>query len=282
MADFEDFNLDKTPPPPSPPRSRVLPAVIIIIVLGALAGGWYYLRRRANVDRSATVRQEQVIPQTSTSPAEPAADLPPLDESDDLVRELVGALSRHPVVAALLTTDQLIRTFAVSVMNVANGDTPAAHLHTIKPERKFQTWQRGPRTYIDPRSYSRFDAHAAAVSGLDPQGVARLYTRLKPRIEEAFRESAGPNASLDRAVERAIAQLLATPVVEGEIAVEPRTVGYAYADPSLESLTPAQKQLLRMGPQNVRLVQQQLRSIAGQMGIDSAALPAERVMRTSR
>jgi hypothetical protein len=280
MADFEEVQLDRTPAPRAQPPSRVLPAVILVVVCCALAAGWYYMRRNADAGRPVTVRDEDIVPQATAPTPVAAAQLPPLDESDDLVRELVGALSRHPIVAAWLTTDQLIRTFAVSVMNVASGDTPAAHLSTIKPERRFQTRQRGSRAYIDPHSYSRFDPHAAAVSGLDAEGAGRLYTRLKPRIEEAYREVAGPNASLDRAVQQAIAQLLATPVVEGEIAVEPRTVGHAYADPTLESLSPAQQQLLRMGPQNVRLVQRQLRAIAHQIGIDDSSLPAERVIRS--
>ena len=280
MADFEEVQLDRTPAPIAQPPSRLLPAVILVVVCCVLAAGWYYMRRNADAGRPVTVHDEDIVPQATAPAPAAAAQLPPLDESDDLVRELVGALSRHPIVAAWLTTDQLIRTFAVSVMNVASGDTPAAHLSTIRPERRFQTRQRGSRAYIDPRSYSRFDAHAAAVSGFDPQGAGRLYTRLKPRIEEAYREVAGPNASVDRAVQQAIVQLLATPVVEGEIAVEPRTVGYAYTDPTLESLSPAQQQLLRMGPQNVRLVQQQLRAIAHQIGIDDGSLPAERVIRS--
>jgi hypothetical protein len=283
MADFEDIKLDKTPALATPPPSRALPLAIILIVLIAIAGGWYYLGRTSKGDQSVAVRSDRIVPD-SGSASSPAVnpDLPPLDESDDLVRELVSALSRHPIIAAWLTTDQLIRTFAVSLMNVADGNTPAGHLGVIRPERRFQTRQRGSRTYIDPRSYSRFDAHAAAVSSLDPQGAAGLYTRLRPRIQEAYREFAGANADVDRAVQRAIVMLLATPVVEGEIPLESRPVGFAYADPSLESLSRAQQQLLRMGPQNVRLVQQQLRAIARHLGIDEASLPRERVIQIGR
>jgi hypothetical protein len=282
MADFEDIKLDRTPPLSTPPSSRALPVVIILILLIALAGGWYYLRRASNPDQAVAVRDEQIVPQTTAAPPAVNPDLPPLDESDDLVRELVSALSRHPIIAAWLTTDQLIRTFAVSLMNVADGKTPAGHLSVIKPEGRFQTRQRGSRTYIDPQTYSRFDAHAAAVSSLDAQGAADLYKRLKPRIQEAYRELAGANADVDRAVERAIATLLATPIIDGEIPVESRPAGYAYADPSLESLSGAQRQLLRMGPANTRLVQQKLRSIAQRLGIDEASLPRERVIRSGR
>jgi hypothetical protein len=39
-------------------------------------------------------------------------------------------------------------------------------------------------------------------------------------------------------------------------------LSYAYADPRLESLSPVQRQFLRMGPRNVQAVQSKLREIA--------------------
>jgi hypothetical protein len=181
---------------------------------------------------------------------------------------MVRALSQHPIVSALLTSDQLIRIFAVSVMNIAQGDTPSRHLFTIKPQDSFQVQQRNRTTVIDPRSYARFNPHAAAVDGLDAGGAARLYETLKPRIQEAYRELAGKDADFDRALERAIRHLLETPVIDEAITVEQATVGYTYADPRLESLSRAQQQLLRMGPANVRVVQEKLRAIAGALGIE--------------
>jgi hypothetical protein len=47
---------------------------------------------------------------------------------------------------------------------------------------------------------------------------------------------------------------------------------FAFEDPALESLSPPQRQLLRMGPRNARIVQQKLREIAPYLGID---LPAD-------
>ena len=55
--------------------------------------------------------------------------------------------------------------------------------------------------------------------------------------------------------------------------VEPRGAGYGFADPRLERLTAAQKQLLRMGPANARLVQGSLRTIALELGIPAERLP---------
>ncbi len=42
---------------------------------------------------------------------------------------------------------------------------------------------------------------------------------------------------------------------------------YSYADPALESLSSAQKHLLRLGTRNQRRVHDQLRAIAGSLGM---------------
>jgi hypothetical protein len=272
MAEFDDLRLDKPTALSSAPERRRWPVIAAAVLVTALAATWSYLRQRSAVDQASLTATEQAVAPAASGTSSAKIDLPPLGESDALVRQLVGALSAHPVLAAWLTTDQLIRNFTVSVMNVADGEAPSGHLSVIKPDTRFQVVRKHGRTCIDPRSYSRFDGHAAAIAGLDPAGAARLYLTLKPRIEEAYRELAGVDASFDRALTAAIAELLRTPIVEGDVALEPRTAGYAYADPSLESRSRAQQQLLRMGPDNVRQVQEKLRAIAQELGIHEASL----------
>ena len=279
MADFDDLPLERSAAPPPPPQPRWLVILAATVLLIALLALWYYLRQAPDRDPPVETTESAVARTAVTEPGAPAADLPPLDASDAFVREMMRTLSEHPVIASWLTTDQLIRNFTVSVVNVADGDTPARHLHTIGPDQKFAVRRDGTRTVIDPQSYRRFDRHASAAASVDAAGAARLYRLLQPRIEEAYKEVAGPTAAFDRTLERAIVELLRAPVVEGPIAVEQRVAGYAYADPSLESLSRAQRQLVRMGPENVRAIQQKLRDIARHLGIDEASLPEERVIR---
>jgi hypothetical protein len=201
--------------------------------------------------------------------------VPPLDESDPVVRELVRQLTSHPTVAAWLATDGLIRNFTVAMANVADGVTPQRQLRSLRPQAAFAVKRDGDRLVIDPASYRRYDNIAAAVASIDPDGAKRLFATLKPRIEEAYRDLGHPDTPVDRAVEQAIVTLLRTPVVDGPLRVEPLTkgIGYAFADPRLESLTGAQKHLLRMGPDNVRSVQRSLRAVAVALGIPPARLP---------
>ena len=95
-----------------------------------------------------------------------------------------------------------------------------------------------------------------------------MYATLKPRIQEAYGELGMPPASFDRALERAIVALLRVPIVDGPVRVEPKGgVAYQFADPRLEGLTAAQRQLLRMGPRNTRTIQGALRQLALALGI---------------
>lgn len=280
MADFGDVPLQRSaadePPPPS--RSKVWPAIAALLVIGL--GVWYFVFRAPGDVKIAT----ETAPVADTTPpaglpAEPgdAIDLPPLDASDPAVRELIAKLSSHPRVAAWLTTDGLIRNFAVVTVNIADGRGPADHLKTVAPAGPFQARTEGSTITLDPRSYSRYDGHAEAVGGLDARGVARLYATLEPRIDDAGKELG--IANFDATLERAIVALLRTPIVEGDVRLNADSVSHKFSDPALESLTPAQRQFLRMGPRNMRIVQGKLREIAGHLGIPPASLPAERVHR---
>ena len=158
--------------------------------------------------------------------------------------------------------------------NIADGPTPAKHLRVLRPQSTFRTVERNGISYVDPRSYDRYAPIADAIASVDPAAAAKLYATLKPRIEEANRELGSPDQSFDRTLERAIVALLNTPAVDGPVQLPPKGIGYAYADERLESLTAAQKQLLRMGPRNVGIIKAKLRAIALALGIPPTQLPA--------
>ncbi len=106
-----------------------------------------------------------------------------------------------------------------------------------------------------------------------PQSVARFYATVKPRLEEAYRDLGAAEPDFDRTLERAIVALLKTPVIDGDIRLRSDSVSYKFADPALEGLTKAQRQFLRMGPRNMRIVKTKLRQVAGYLGIPDDALP---------
>jgi DUF3014 family protein len=273
MTELGDLQLDKWQSPVEPERRHVaLKVIAIVLVLGALAAAGYYLLWRKPQAPAASVKahtEQPVAPEAAKPIAETgeAIDLPPLPETDAIVRQLVGGLSSHPSVAAWLAGDQLIRNFATSVVTIASGRTPAAQLGRLRPKQTFQTRGSGPDLAIDPRSFARYDAYADAVGALDARGTARLYATLKPRIQDAYKELGYPDGDFDRVMERAIDEVLKTPVIEGRIGLVSKSVSYEFADARLESLSSVQRQLLRMGPRNIRIIQAKLKEIAPLIGL---------------
>jgi hypothetical protein len=261
-----------SPPAIEPPRRRLLIPLVVVAGLGlALSGAYLYFRSRQPVP-TASPGVERPQPDRRGEPGDQIV-LPPLEASDPLVRELVGQLSSHPVVAAWLATDGLILNFAVVTTRIVNGESPAQELRAIGPVPPFRPRASREDLFVDVSSYRRYDRYAEAVSALDARGTARLYATLRPRIVEAYQRMGTPPEDVDAVLERAIVELLRVPVVEGPIELAPSGIVYAFVDPELEGLSAAQKHLLRMGPRNVQIIQGKLREIADYLAIPASRLP---------
>ena len=281
MNDTPDLELHRTPigpevtGPPGRPAGLWIAVALLLVAAGTAGYLVFVWRQPAAPPRTATAAG--AAPASSASPplggkGEPMT-LPPLDASDTLVRTLVQGLTESPAVMAWLPTTGLIRNFTVVVSNIAEGPTPAKHLKVLRPSAPFRIVTRNGGTYIDPRSYDRYTSIADAVASVSPAGASKLYATLKPRIEDAQRDL-GSSDSFDRTLERAIVTLLSTPPIDGSERLKPKGIGYGYVDERLELLTPAQKQLLRMGPRTVRVIKAKLRDIAVALGIPASHLPA--------
>jgi hypothetical protein len=251
------------------PAAGWIAGVLLVAAAGAgiyFAGAW-----RPRIPTTPPAPAARPSPSLAET-AEPVP-IPPLDESDATVRTLVRSLSENPSILAWLSTPGLIRNFTLVVQNIADGATPAGHLKMLGPLTPFRADERGPLASVRPESYARYTTIANAVASVDPAGAATLYSTLKPRIEDAYRELGSPDRSFDRTLERAIDALLSTPTPSGPVALVHKGIGYAYNDARLEDLTGAQKQLLRMGPGNVAIIKARLRDIAIAIGISPDRLP---------
>ena len=272
----EDSPILLASPIEQPPAWPKFVAAGVLVVAVAVTGYLVFRNRQGTAPASAPAAQTTPAAETPAALGADVApiDLPPLDESDDVVRGLVKELSSNPAVAAWLTTNNLIRNFTVVVSNIATGEPAAGRVPTLRPAGPFLAEDHGEDLFINSRSYARYLPLATAATSIDPQGAAKLYSMLKPRIEDAYKELGHPDTPFDQTLERAIVVLLKTPIPESRIPLQPSgAVVYRFADPALEKLTPSQKLLIRFGPENQRAVQTSLRNIALALGIPPERLP---------
>lgn len=245
--------------------------IVLAVVVAVGVGLWFYLR-------PAPAPEAVAPPPAPAAPAEPEAAepvpeevaVPPLEETDPWLREVVQQLSGHPALTQWLATDDLVQRFVVLVDNVADGVSPAQQVPFVRPKQAYAVRTSGDGTYVDPASYQRFATLAAVVDSLHVEGTADLYRRLKPRLEEAYAQLGYPDRTFEGTLEKAIRRVLSAPRLDGPVALEESTEGYRYADPRLEGLDPATKDLLRLGPDHLATIQRKLRALARAAGLDVA------------
>jgi hypothetical protein len=248
---------------------------VIIIGVVAVAVIVYFFFIRGDAPPSSPQQQAAAPAPAAGAPTgvEQKYELPPLTDSDDFMREKMDALSSDPLMAAWLKGTDLVRNVVVVLENTAGGLTPSKHLRALRPSDQFRVMRQGVRVMIDPLSYERFNGLAAAAASIDPTAAAALYTTIKPLLQIAYDEL-GHEEKIDAALERALLEVLRAPVIPTNVRVErdDEGIGYRFEDPALETLSGVQKQMMRMGPTNERLIQSRVR----QFGI-AAGLPPERL-----
>ncbi|MBZ0113061.1 MAG: DUF3014 domain-containing protein [Thermoanaerobaculia bacterium] len=255
--------------------SPVLIWLVGLVVVLCAVGAWWFLRSPTKppevVPRPAAATAATSEPAEAPLGSETAESLDPLvipglDASDEVVRQLVARLSANPGLAEWLATDRLVRRFVVSVVNVSEGVHPRKHL-SGSVDGVFVVDQVGGAHYPDPATYDRYRPMVAVFTSIDPRGAAELYSRLRPLFNEAYRDLGYPRGNFDDAMRKALRTIASTPIPDSAPALVRGVGTWRFADPALESLSPVQKQLLRLGPTQQVKVQEHTRRLGRALGM---------------
>lgn len=200
-------------------------------------------------------------PEPATPVAAPTADSPPplpsAEEADAKARAALAGLSARPELAEWAKQKDLVRRFVSLVDNVAEGKSPRTHVEFL-----------APRTPFTPRATDRWNGFADVVASVDAGRFAAAYKELKPLFDAAYREVGQAGSTFDARLKQALERVIKTPLPEKPPAVKPgKGALYVYADESLESLSAAEKQLLRMGPRNEKLIQEKAAQLEKALGL---------------
>ncbi len=258
-------------------HGKILGPVLAVAIVAGGAGIYYWFHQApqpAPIENVRPVPKEGSPPESrpggngiSPQKSPGIASLPFLRESDEWFRRKIQGLSPYAKIAEWLKFDNLIRRITAAVDNIAEGKSPRAHLPFLAPGQPFTVMKNREDVSLNPQSYARYNFVAVAFASLDAEKAVRTFGELKPMFQEAYRELGYPDRDFQKTLIRAVQELLRVPVVEGNIRLEEEVVTYGMADGDLQTLSAAQKHLLRMGPQNVRKIQNKLRQIALGLGV---------------
>ena len=275
-----------------PPKNNFLFAVIILIIL-VCAAAFVLLSPTDEPETRTEVEQtpkeqpvmelnpenDPVVDAPSVKPEKPAElsvpaqrpaepepvvePLPTLDESDTVVVAKMDEYLSDSVMS-LMVTDDVIRRGVVFIDNIAKGKIAKKHTPVVKPEEEFSV-NEGDILTIDPNSYERYTPYVKVFTSMSAAQAVRMYEQYKPLINNAYSEIGYGDDEFNQTLEDAIELLLDTPEPEGELPLLRDSVTYQYAFSEWEQLPAAQKQLLRMGPENMKKVKAALRKIKAEL-----------------
>lgn len=190
--------------------------------------------------------------------------LPPPSGDDGQVRQELAALL-PPAFHPSLAPESLLARSVAAIESLSHGRLVRDKFPLPTVPGKLLVIEHDEDIHLDPANHARYDALVDAIDGIDMNTLADWYLRHEPLLQHAYRELGNGNAHVRSALLSGIATMLATPPTPGTIRLIQPAVFYRFADPALEALPDTQKLLLRIGPRNRLLVEQQLAAFAARL-----------------
>jgi len=203
-----------------------------------------------------TPRTDRVVTEEKEEPKEPS--LPSLQNSTP---PLLNTLGESKVNTRPIRSDNVVRDFVAFVDNVAAGVVARDSAIIKGPEARFTTEELDGKVFINPQSYQRYDNIVDWFVDMDNDALVAVFTQFEPLFNEAYAEISRPGAAFRERLEGAVRVLNATPEQSGLIELKSDKIMYTYADSNLESLPAVQRQMLRLGPDNMARVKVKLNNL---------------------
>lgn len=237
-------------------RSRWLVIALVPVIVAGLVYFVWIARRPATQAQPAPTTSTEIAVAPASSLALPDEPLPPAGQSDTYLRRVVALLSAHPTLARWLASESLLQRTALAVEQAGDGRSPAVHFQFARPSSRAATVPRADGMVIDPASHRRWDDLTATIMSVDPAQAAELYRHVRPLFVETYRGMGHPDGNFDAAIGRAAGRVLATPVLQEPLVVEPRRGYVEHQNAQLRTLPGISRQLLLMGPANLTRLQE--------------------------
>lgn len=197
-------------------------------------------------------------PQTPSAPPKP---LPPLDASDDALREsLAEPLGRQAFNDIVISRD-MARRIVATIDNLPRKKVAERLLPVRPPGGQLATSGQGEIVTLNPSNYARYARYVKLAQSVDTKQLVSLYVHYYPLFQQAYRELGYPKKQFNDRLVQAIDDLLSAPEARQPVELVRPKVLYEFEDPALEDLSAGRKIMLRIGPDNAAAMKAKLREV---------------------
>tara|TARA_B100001094_G_C18194716_1_gene809885 strand:- start:7747 stop:8538 length:792 start_codon:yes stop_codon:yes gene_type:complete len=203
-------------------------------------------------------------PQYKPAPQVDITELPhiPLSQSDSYITSLIFNISNGMNLSPYLNRDNFIRRLVNFIDHIAQGQLHHSTSPTLRPQEKFKPHTIDGKLYLDPENFHRYDFYAHALANINLKNLSQIYTMVQPLLNEAFIELGYQENQFHSTLLKAIDEIMKAPVIHQPIVVKHEQENYKFVQPELESLSPIQKLMIRMGPENTTRIQESLKEMS--------------------
>lgn len=199
---------------------------------------------------------DQALAESEPEPAPQPDPIPDLEHSDPEIKRYFGALSSDTDYKLLWQTDNLLQRWVTVFDGASKGEIIKGVIGFQPPKEPFPVMRKGAKYYLSAKGFSRYDPMVKTLIAISPEQVSQGFHKFRPLLEQAYGQMGYDPEQLDNMLIKLLDRIIAAPVFPAGIELEAKSVNYTYVDPSIEALSPLEKQLIRTGPENTDLIQQ--------------------------
>jgi hypothetical protein len=211
---------------------------------------------------AATARApEPAVRHPIETPAESAAALPTLENSDSMMRDALSGLMGSKAFGEMVVASQLVRRIVATVDNLPRATAPTRVMPLNAVPGKFATLGMDTDATVDAANFERYLPYVRVIEMIEPHALVQGYARAYPLFQRAYEELGFPGKYFNDRLMQALDDLLAAPELDAPLRVLRSKVLYEFADPELETRSAGQKIMMRMGRDNAVRVKAKLLDI---------------------
>lgn len=181
-----------------------------------------------------------------------------IEKSDDSFKGAVAQVSEN--LAQWFGAKDVIHQYIFLINDISQNQILAKNRKFLQPPKKLEVQKDGQGLYLDEKSYQRYDDFAQTIEQINVNKGVGVYQAFKPLLNHVYKLFSYPDTyQLDDIFLKAAANVIKAPVVEDRISLVKHSLLYKFEDKKLEELSAVEKQMLRMGPKNTKIIQAKLR-----------------------